>query len=65
MAERGINASYPFAVQTPRLYDYRNEERFRAQQVQANAEIQDRLANLEQLVQDLTARIIVLEGGGP
>jgi len=45
--KRGLVASYPFAVPAPEQYQPRNEERFRAQMAQANAEINDRLANLE------------------
>jgi hypothetical protein len=45
--KRGLVASYPFAVQAPDTYEPRNEERFRAQMAQANAEIYDRLANIE------------------
>ncbi len=45
--KRGLVASYPFAVPAPEQYQPRNEERFRAQMAQANAEIYDRLANIE------------------
>jgi hypothetical protein len=45
--KRGLVASYPFAVPVPEQYQPRNEERFRAQMAQANAEIYDRLANIE------------------
>lgn len=54
--KRGLVASYPFAVQAPEEYQPRNEERFRAQMAQANADIMDRLANLEQDVADLQAK---------
>lgn len=65
MAKRGLVASYPFSASTPEAYNPRNEERFRAQMAQVNADIMDRLANLEQLVDDLQKRVEVLEGGGP
>jgi hypothetical protein len=45
--KRGLVAAYPFAAQTPETYEPRNEERFRAQMAQANAEINDRLATIE------------------
>lgn len=45
--KRGLVASYPFIVQAPEAYQPRNEERFRAQMAQVNADILDRLTNLE------------------
>lgn len=45
---RGLSASYPFVVPTTPDYQPRNEERFRAQMAQANAEINDRLASVEE-----------------
>lgn len=65
MARRGLVATYPFSASTPEDYKPRNEERFRAQMAQVNADMLDRLANLEQLVDDLQKRVAVLEGGGP
>lgn len=59
--ERGLVASYPFAVPAPEQYQPRNEERFRAQMAQANAEIFDRLANIETNIASL-ARLV---GGIP
>lgn len=45
--KRGLVAAYPFAIQAPEEYQPRNEERFRAQMTQANADIFDRLASIE------------------
>lgn len=47
MAERGLTAIYPFSSTPSAEYNAANEERFRAQVAQANAEVNDRLASIE------------------
>jgi hypothetical protein len=66
MAERrGLTAAYPFPVSPGAAYRPRNEERFRAQIAQSNADILDRLAALEEELAAANARIAALEGAGP